>query len=203
MTTTATPTLLRPAHRRGPTPSRRGPIAALALAGLLCTSGWAQAQQPDTTLLKGDEVKTDRLIEVLTPPPAAKTRSLRVDREQEKPAAARRPSASLLITFHTASTELTPAARRQLDTLAEALKSDRLLAYQFELEGHADRRGSPQNNLSLSQGRAESVRDYLVKVHGIAPERLMPIGKGDSEPLNPAQTTAPENRRVTIITRTP
>lgn len=183
------------------------------LTALLAASGlnWAQAQAqapsqaqtqtPDTTVLKGEEVSTDRLIEVLTPPP--KMRTLRVDREQDKPVAARRPSASLLITFHTASTELTPEARRQLDTLAEALKSDRLLTYQFELEGHADRRGSAQNNLSLSQGRADSVRDYLVKVHGIAAERLMPVGKGDSEPLNPGQVSAPENRRVTIITRTP
>lgn len=181
------------------------------LTALLAASGlnWAQAQAPsqaqtqtpDTTVLKGEEVSTDRLIEVLTPPP--KMRTLRVDREQDKPVAARRPSASLLITFHTASTELTPEARRQLDTLAEALKSDRLLTYQFELEGHADRRGSTQNNLSLSQGRADSVRDYLVKVHGIAAERLIPVGKGDSEPLNPGQANAPENRRVTIITRTP
>lgn len=182
-------------------------LPALALLSALLVPTWptqaqSQTHAPDTTVLKGEEVNADRLIEVLTPPPA-KTRSLRVDREQDKPAAARRPSASLLITFHTASTELTPAARRQLDTLAEALKSDRLMTFQFDLEGHADRRGSAQSNLSLSQGRAESVRDYLVKTHGIAPERLMPVGKGDSEPLNPSQVTAPENRRVTIITRTP
>lgn len=182
-------------------------LPTLTLLTALFAATWpsqAGAQTPDTTVLQGKEVNADRLIEVLTPPPQApKMRTLRVDREQNKPAAARRPSASLLITFHTASTELTPAARQQLDTLAEALKSDRLLTYQFELEGHADRRGSAQNNLSLSQGRAESVRDYLVKVHGIAPERLMPVGKGDSEPLNPNQVSAPENRRVTIITRTP
>ncbi|HMZ01436.1 MAG TPA: OmpA family protein [Burkholderiaceae bacterium] len=183
------------------------PLPTLTLLSALLLPIWpSQAQTqtppPDTTVLEGKDVNTDRLIEVLTPPPP-KMRTLRVDREQNKPAAARRPSASLLITFHTASTELTPAARQQLDTLAEALKSDRLLTYQFELEGHADRRGSAQNNLSLSQGRAESVRDYLVKVHGIAPERLMPVGKGDSEPLNPNQVSAPENRRVTIITRTP
>jgi outer membrane protein OmpA-like peptidoglycan-associated protein len=177
---------------------------ALALAaGLLPGATPAQEGAAGTTVLRGGDVNSEKLIEVLTPPPQVKTRSLRVDRESSKPAAVRRPSASLLITFQTNSTELTPAARQQLDVVAAALKSDKLQAYQFELEGHADRRGSTENNLSLSQGRAESVRDYLVRTHGIDAARLAPVGKGDAEPLNKATVAAPENRRVTIITRTP
>lgn len=193
---------LSPLHHH---PAARAQLAAaLAIAiGLLPGLAGAQDGSADTTVLRGGDVNSDKLIEVLTPPPQVKTRSLRVDRESSKPAEVRRPSASLLITFQTNSTELTPAARQQLDVVAAALKSDRLQAYQFELEGHADRRGSTENNLSLSQGRAESVRDYLVRTHGIDPARLAPVGKGDAEPLNKAVVTAPENRRVTIITRTP
>lgn len=181
-------------------------LAATALAltaGLLPGAAPAQEGAAGTTVLRGGDVNSEKLIEVLTPPPQVKTRSLRVDRESSKPAAVRRPSASLLITFQTNSTELTPAARQQLDVVAAALKSDKLQAYQFELEGHADRRGSTENNLSLSQGRAESVRDYLVRTHGIDAARLAPVGKGDAEPLNKATVAAPENRRVTIITRMP
>jgi len=177
---------------------------ALALAaGLLLGAAHAQEGAAGTTVLRGGDVNSEKLIEVLTPPPQVKTRSLRVDRESSKPAAVRRPSASLLITFRTNSTELTPAAQQQLDVVAAALKSDKLQSYHFELEGHADRRGSTETNLSLSQGRAESVRDYLVRTHGIDAARLAPVGKGDAEPLNKAVVAAPENRRVTIITRTP
>ena len=47
------------------------------------------------------------------------------------------------------------------------------------------------------------MRDYLVRTHGIDAARLAPVGKGDAEPLNKATVAAPENRRVTIITRMP
>ncbi len=112
-----------------------------------------------------------------------------------------RPSASLLITFHTNSSNLTEPARTQLDVLARAMKADKLKGYAFTLEGHADPRGRPETNLALSQARAESVRDYLVRQHGIAASRLNAIGKGDRELMNKIDPIAPENRRVTIVTR--
>jgi OmpA-OmpF porin, OOP family len=53
----------------------------------------------------------------------------------------------------------------------------------------------------LSESRAQSVVAYLVSSFGILPERLVPIGKGSSEPLNAERPDAPENRRVTIVTK--
>jgi outer membrane protein OmpA-like peptidoglycan-associated protein len=111
-----------------------------------------------------------------------------------------RPSASLLITFLTNSSELTPNAKQQLDVVGAALKNARLAPYRFTVEGHADPRGDPTANLVLSQHRAGSVRFYLVDAHGIEPARLIAEGKGDREVLNRAYPAAPENRRVTIIT---
>ena len=113
---------------------------------------------------------------------------------------ARKPSASLLITFETNSAELTPSAKQQLGVVAAALKNDRLAEYSFNVEGHADPRGSSEANLSLSQQRAESVRDFLVSAHGIAAERLKAEGKGDHDLLNRKVPSAAENRRVTIVT---
>jgi flagellar motor protein MotB len=46
------------------------------------------------------------------------------------------------------------------------------------------------------------VVEYLTQKDGIAPERLSSLGKGSSEPLNKRNPTAPENRRVTIVTVT-
>lgn len=180
---------------------------AIALVCLLSQSaqqqGMAQEGPTETAVLRGNQVTPDNLIQALTPSVPVKTRSLHVDREESKPAAVRRPSASLLITFRTSSADLTASARYQLDTVAAALKNDQLTRYSFDLEGHADRRGAADANRTLSQARAESVRDYLVKVHGISAERLAPIGKGDSEPINTVVVDAPENRRVTIVTRVP
>ena len=107
---------------------------------------------------------------------------------------------SILITFETNSTELTPEARRSLDVVGEALNDQQLIEYKFIIEGHADPRGSAEWNQTLSEGRADSVRQYLVQSARVADARLQTVGKGAREPLNEADPAAPENRRVTIIT---
>jgi outer membrane protein OmpA-like peptidoglycan-associated protein len=107
-------------------------------------------------------------------------------------------SASLLITFDTNATTVSQSSIAALDKLARALKSDQLVQYKFDIEGHADPRGSAEENLRLSQGRAESVIDYLVAKHSLDGNRLRAVGKGDREPLNTRDPSAPENRRVTV-----
>lgn len=185
---------VRPSHI-----ARCGMLAcATAFAGL----AWAQAT-PNAPVLSGAALTEDRLLQVLTPSNDVTKRSLRVKATGTglPMPPAQRPSASLLVTFHTASAELTEQARQQLDVVGAALKNDRLASYRFTVEGHADPRGDPQSNLVLSQHRAGSVRAYLVEAHGIDPQRLVAEGKGDRELMNRVQTAAPENRRVTIVTQ--
>ncbi len=183
-----------------------------ALALLLCLlampPAWAQSAVAGAApgkgeVLKGADVTPDNLVDALAPPDAAPlTRGLRIERD--RPAggsAAKRTAVSLLITFLTNSSTLTTPSRQQLDTLAAALKDDRLAARKFTIEGHADPRGNERANLVLSQQRAESVRQYLVNSHGVGAERLYPVGKGSAELMNSDDVTAPENRRVTIVTR--
>jgi len=174
-----------------------GFVFALTLTAPL----WAQ-DMGDTRVLKGNKVTEANLLDALTPPPEpVVTRSLKVSRDGAGVSAPeRKASASLLITFLTNSSELTESAKQQLDVVAAALKNDRLADYTFNVEGHADPRGSSEANLVLSQHRAESVREYLVATHSIAPERLKAEGKGDKDLLNRAVPAAPENRRVTIVT---
>jgi len=45
------------------------------------------------------------------------------------------------------------------------------------------------------------VVNYLVAAQGIAADRLSPVGKGSAELLNTERPDAPENRRVTIVTK--
>lgn len=51
----------------------------------------------------------------------------------------------------------------------------------IELSAHADYKGSSAYNKRLSQRRAESVVNYLIK-HGIASDRLTPVGYGKEKP---------------------
>ena len=187
---------------------RRACTLALA-AGLCCASaGTAWAQNSDTQLLKGRAVTTENVLDALTPATEpVRTRSLKVSPDGSSSAMAvlapqRKPSASLLITFETNSAVLQPRSKEQLDVVAAALKNDRLKDFSFDVEGHADPRGTPEGNRVLSQQRAESVRSYLISAHGLAETRLRAIGKGDAELMNTKDIAAAENRRVTIVTIT-
>ena len=51
----------------------------------------------------------------------------------------------------------------------------------IELSAHTDYRGSAEYNKRLSQRRAESVVNYLI-AHGIASDRLTPVGYGKEKP---------------------
>jgi outer membrane protein OmpA-like peptidoglycan-associated protein len=149
-------------------------------------------------VLKDTEITESALIEALTPERGIRTRSIKVLRDQPGPAD-KAASASMLITFHTNSADLTPEAMQSLDVVGRALKMDKLAAYKFAIEGHADPRGGPDFNQRLSQARAETVKNYLVQNHDIDEARLTAIGKGDHDLLDKKNPIAPENRRVTII----
>lgn len=184
-------------------------IATLALAALLAAGG-AQAQQE--RVMREGQVTQEALIDALAPAAAAsaaddqpRTRSWKPGMRPAAAAAgtaatAAQPArASILVTFVTGSADLTPDAKRALDVLAGAMKSDKLASVKFTIEGHADPRGSEELNLKLSQSRADSVRAYLTSAHGLAAERINAVGKGSSALMKPSEPAAPENRRVTIV----
>jgi len=188
-------------------------VVAAAFAFALCASASCLAQQAaNAKVLEDDQVTEKALLDALTPSAeeleGIRTRSLRVSPTGVASSAASAPTAnasrrdvSLLVTFVTNSAALTNRAQQLLDVVGRALSADQLAGLKFNVEGHADPRGSAQANLALSQARAESVRAYLVATHAVAGDRLVAVGKGDRELLNTAQPTAPENRRVTLVTR--
>lgn len=54
--------------------------------------------------------------------------------------------------------------------------------FSIEINAHTDTRGSDKLNLKLSQARAQSCVDYLIS-KGIAKDRLLPHGYGETQPL--------------------
>lgn len=65
------------------------------------------------------------------------------------------------------------------------------------IEGHTDNVGNDNNNLLLSEKRANAVMDYLVK-KGIRRDRLKSVGYGESRPItsNDNEEGRSQNRRV-------
>ena len=179
---------------------RRAVLGVMSLGlGLSIVPALHAQEQPAVQDVIADRSLTPEAVLEALDPMAVRARSLRIS-ATGRPAIAPRASASLLVTFDTNSTELTGAAQRQLDIVASALRNDRLVEYRFTVEGHADPRGRPDSNLTLSQERAESVKRYLMD-QGIAGDRLVAEGRGDREPMLPAEPAAPQNRRVTFVTQ--
>ena len=102
---------------------------------------------------------------------------------------------ALPITFALNSAILQAAAYAKLHQMALAMKNPALGSCKFSVEGHTDASGSADFNLTLSKKRAYAVREYLVSMK-IDPSRLMPVGKGETDPLPHSDPRAPENRRV-------
>ncbi|MGQ2984416.1 OmpA family protein [Flavobacterium sp.] len=69
----------------------------------------------------------------------------------------------------------------------------------FSIEGHTDSDGSNALNQTLSENRASAVRNFLIE-GGVAADRLMSTGYGETKPIATNKTAAgkAQNRRVEI-----
>lgn len=99
------------------------------------------------------------------------------------------------VNFATGSADLTENAKRILYQVAESLIANEDI--EIEIRGYTDSVGSASNNLSLSQRRAESVRNYLVQ-NGVTFSRLRAIGYGEANPIasNATPDGRAKNRRI-------
>ena len=74
---------------------------------------------------------------------------------------------------------LRPESKTALDELVKLLNENPNVT--IELSAHCDYKGSAEYNKTLSQRRAEAVVSYLIE-HGIAKDRLSPVGYGKEKP---------------------
>ena len=160
--------------------------------------------------LTGENVTSDKLVQVLTPkgprprgiglqPPRCTHFHQQASRGIEL--APKADIAALSVEFNTNSADLTPAAQKTLDTLAQALDSAELKPCCFEIEGYTDSSGGKALNKKLSAARAESVVNYLTQHAGIDRTRMMPEGFGAASPVasNATEAGRSENRRVQVL----
>jgi outer membrane protein OmpA-like peptidoglycan-associated protein len=100
--------------------------------------------------------------------------------------------------FDSGSTVLKPYVRALLDISADYAKQHPSVV--ITVIGHADSRGSLEDNLVLSTERADRIIEYMLQ-NGVRPEQLRGEARGETEPV--ADEGKPEglaaNRRVEIL----
>lgn len=103
------------------------------------------------------------------------------------------------VLFASGKTALLPIAQTALDKVGEVLQQQ-AEDKRIVVEGHTDSVGKDEDNMRLSQARADSVRSYLVS-RGVKADKISAVGKGETVPI--ADNKTPEgranNRRVEIV----
>jgi len=102
------------------------------------------------------------------------------------------------ILFDVNSATIQPESYGVIRQIALAMQESDI---KLNIIGHTDSDGSDDQNISLSQQRAQAVKMALINDYGISADRLTVAGKGESEPV--AENTTPEgkaaNRRVEFV----
>ncbi|MFM7838474.1 MAG: OmpA family protein [Chitinophagaceae bacterium] len=93
------------------------------------------------------------------------------------------------IFFETNLYNLREESTAELDKVVQLLRENPAL--RIEISGHTDNTGKVEDNIVLSQNRAQSVINYIIR-QGIAAERLVSKGYGFSRPV--ATNDTPEGR---------
>ncbi|WP_044208882.1 OmpA family protein [Flammeovirga sp. OC4] len=100
------------------------------------------------------------------------------------------------IFYKTNSSYLEKTSHDELDRIVELLRSETTIE-KVTITGYTDDQGKESYNQWLSEKRAQTVKNYLVK-KGIAASRLIVEGKGENEPIDSNETEEgrKQNRRV-------
>src|SRR6266568_1268139 len=134
---------------------------------------------------EGGTVKSTATVGVTIPPPPS-------------PAAVRfcNKPAIIMINFDSDKYNIKPQYHAELKTVGDFLKE--YPTSHGEISGHTDSTHTRAYNQTLSERRANSVKEFIIKNFGIAPERLTSKGYGKDKPIATNKTKAGRamNRRI-------
>ncbi len=99
------------------------------------------------------------------------------------------------INFATGSATISPSSFELLENITATAK--RCTGANFEVAGHTDNTGSLEGNMNLSERRAQSVVNFLLK-EGLPSTQFTTAGYGPNQPIADNQTNAgrAKNRRI-------
>jgi OmpA-OmpF porin, OOP family len=110
------------------------------------------------------------------------------------------PHFSVDVQFNPDTPVIRPESYQILGRIADVLSDPALLRYGFLIVGHTDATGRREINLTLSQRRADAIRDVLVTTFKISPKRIQAVGLGEEQLQDAAHPTAAVNRQVEVVT---
>jgi len=103
--------------------------------------------------------------------------------ERPTPVTVTRLSADILFAFDRSDyASILPEGRLQLNRIVGRIRDDYAKLHAIRIAGHTDRIGTDQYNQRLSEARAGTVRDFLVR-RGIEVSRISAAGHGESRPV--------------------
>ena len=144
---------------------------ALVFSACCCPKKKAAREMPTTEVAPVTEVQ-----ETLPPPEA--------------------PAKAILapIYFDFDKSNLKPDATATLDKNAEWLSKNPTA--KIRIEGNCDERGTNEYNMALGERRANSAKQYLLKL-GVSADRLTTVSYGEEKPVDPGHDEAAwaKNRR--------
>jgi OOP family OmpA-OmpF porin len=195
----------------GATTRRRCGLLIVALLGLMALPCSAQ-----TPAGGGAEDWVNKLAGLDTPPDLdlaalrqqamdrikarAKADAVPLNRPLIAPDLLKLPQFIAEIRFDEDAAVVRPESYRALGRIADTLYHPSLLGYKFLIVGHTVSTGRRENNLTLSQRRADVIREVLINTFKISPKRLLTIGLGEEQMLDAVRPTAPINQGVQVAT---
>lgn len=100
------------------------------------------------------------------------------------------------IEFSSGSAEVDKQMQDELDLIANFLTENR--GRKLVVRGHTDSDGDRDDNLKLSQRRAQSIKEYLLQKTGLGDTAITAVGMGSTQPVYPNEDeeSKAKNRRV-------
>jgi OOP family OmpA-OmpF porin len=110
------------------------------------------------------------------------------------------PHFNVEVQFNPDSPIIRPESYRTIGRIADALYDPALSPYGFLIVGHTESTGKREYNLTLSQRRADAIRDVLVTAFKISAKRIQAVGLGEEQLLDATHPTAAVNQQVQVLT---
>lgn len=110
------------------------------------------------------------------------------------------PHLNVDIQFNPDTPVIRPESYRAVARIADALTHPELMGFTFLIVGRVEANGRRDNNLILSQRRAEAVRDALVTTFKVSQKRVLALGLGEEQLQDANNPKAAVNQQSQIVT---
>ena len=182
----------------------RSDLAVSNVNGEITKANLTQSQIALAESERTEEIASQQLVKETEARLAAEKRATDAQAALAKLAAVKNEPRGMVITlsgsvlFASNKSVLLPEAKSRLDQVLDVLFTTR--ERNLTVEGYTDSQGSDNNNMTLSQKRADAVRDYLVQ-KGYEADLIKANGLGETLPVadNGNAEGRANNRRVEII----